>query len=174
MLPGEQMAEQAQQKAQSESSQNSAEIAAVLAVLMAGPPLVMAVQAISAVLKTPVKFVLAAFSILKYKPGKKGSPSAKNPVALARRKNLWFRAAYLLNAVKRLATSDDLKTGLAREKRLYAAHKEAAARRLASAKAVLEMAAETGEDILGWGGILDDRTTADCRWLIGKNFRIDN
>jgi hypothetical protein len=168
------MSEQAQQMAQSESSQHEAEIAAVVAILVAGPPLVTAIQAISAVLKTPKKLALGLLALIKYKPGKKTKATAAGPVAAAIKKNMRFRAAYVINAVRRLADAPDLPAALAREKQLFAAHKEAAARRTAAAKASADMAATSNSRTLGWGGILDDRTTPDCRWLIGKNYSVDN
>jgi hypothetical protein len=167
------MAEQAQQKAQSDSSGNAAEIAAVAAVLAAGPPLITAVGAISAALKTPKKLALAALAAIKYKPGKKGAGKG-GPLAAVKAQNQKFRAAYLINAIKRLADAPDLQTGLKREKALFAAHLKASQRRTDAAKKTLNMSDHTGEGTLGWGGILDDRTTPDCRWLIGKNFDASN
>lgn len=167
------MSEQEQQKAQKAPFQHSAEIAAVLAVLTAGPPLTAAVRAISTALKTPKKFVLALLSVVKYKPGKKVIPG-QGVLAGALKKNLAFRAAYLVNAVQRVAAAPDLATGLAREKQLFAAHLKASKRRIEAAKNTLNQASETGGHLLGWGGILDDRTTPDCRWLIGKNFDAAN
>jgi hypothetical protein len=166
------MAEQAQQKAQSDSSGNAAEIAAVAAVLAAGPPLITAVGAISAALKTPKKLALAALAAIKYKPGKKGA--GKGLLAAVKAQNQKFRAAYLINAIRRLADAPDLQSGLKREKALFAAHLKASQRRTDAAKKTLNMSDHTGEGTLGWGGILDDRTTPDCRWLIGKNFDASN
>lgn len=167
------MSEQAQQKAQSESSHSGAEIAAVAAILAAGPPLAMALKAISAVAKLPKKLVLGVLSVLKYKPGKKALPGS-GIAAEARKRNLRYRAAYLLNATDRLAAADDLDAALQREKALFASHKEASKRRVDSAKGSAKMVVTTRSNILGWGGILDDRTTPDCRWLIGKNYAADN
>jgi hypothetical protein len=163
------MSEQAQQKAQNESSQHEAEIAAVLAILLAGPPLITAVKAISAALKMPKKVVLATLGAIKYKPGKKAIPG-DGPLGLAQKQNLRFRAAYLLNALRRIAAAPDLATGIQREKALFAAHLDASKKRTQAAKASNDMTDSTNSTILGWGGILDDRTTPDCRWLIGKNF----
>lgn len=168
------MAEQAQQKAQKDSSPSGAEIAAIVAILAAGPPLVTAVGAISAALKMPKKFVLGIMSIVKYKPGKKAGSSGADPLTDARKRNLRFRAAYLINAIKRLADAPDLKTGLTRERQLFAAHVQASKRRMDAAKASVKMADDTHSTVIGWGGILDDRTTADCRWLIGKNYAVGN
>jgi hypothetical protein len=164
--------EQDQQKAQQQSLQQDAEVSAVLAVLLSGPPLATAVLAISAVLKTPGKLVLAVLAGMRYKPGKKTLTSGTDPVAAAKRANLRYRAAYLINAVKRLVNAPDLKTALAREKQLYTAHKQASARRVASAQASVRLSNSTGTAILGWGGIQDARTTPDCLWLIGKNYGV--
>jgi hypothetical protein len=164
------MDEQDQQIAQKAPSQHDAEIAAVLAVLLAGPPLIAAIQAISAVLKTPKKLVLGILAAMKYKPGKKALAKGTDPVAAARRENMRYRAAYLAAAVRRLADAPDLGKALAREKALFAQHQQACARRIAAAKGSVNMQTTTSSDTLGWGGILDDNTTPDCRWLIGKNY----
>jgi hypothetical protein len=168
------MTEQAQQKAQKDPSGDAAEIAAVVAILLAGPPLATAVAAISAALKTPKKLILGLLALTKYKPGKKTPATGSDPVADALRKNLRYRAAYLINAVRRLATADDLTAALAREKKLFAAHLGACKRRVDAARKSAAMSDSTGNNILGWGGVLDDRTTPDCRWLIGKNYAADN
>jgi hypothetical protein len=168
------MSEQAQQKAQSESSQQDAEIAAVVAILVAGPPLITAMKAISVAAKLPKKLVLALLAIIKYKPGKKAQAKGSGPVTAALKKNMRYRAAYLINAAQRLAAAPDLEAAIAREKTLFAAHKEASARRTAAAKASVAMATTSHSPVLGWGGILDNRTTPDCRWLIGKNYSVDN
>jgi hypothetical protein len=167
------MSEQAPQKAQNEDLQHAAELAAVLAVLQSGPPLVTAVRAISAALKTPAKFSLALLHITGYKPGKKGSILGSDPVAMTRRANLRYRAAYIIAALVRLSTADDLKAALAREKTLFAAHREACARRLAAAKNTAQLTEQHGP-VLGWSGVLDGNTTPDCRYLIGKNFKAAN
>jgi hypothetical protein len=168
------MSEQAQEKAQEDSSQKDAVIAAVVAILVAGPPLIVAIQAISAATKTPKKLALGLLTAMKYKPGKKAHPKGEDPVMAAHRANLRYRALYILAALQRLATADNLQAALTREKALFAQHQQACARRVAAAKASKKMAAVTHSQLLGWGGILDDKTTPDCRWLIGKNFRADN
>jgi hypothetical protein len=164
------MSEQDQQIAQKDSSAQAAEIAAVAAVLAAGPPLLLAVQAISAAVKKPAKLILGALTVMKYKPGKKTAPAGEDIVSAAHRKNRLYRAAYLLNAATRLASADDFKAALEREKKLFAAHLEASKRRIEAAKKS-QAAADRYGPVLGWGGILDDRTTPDCRWLIGKNYQ---
>jgi SPP1 gp7 family putative phage head morphogenesis protein len=153
---------------------SGAEIAAVAAVLAAGPPLLAAVQAISVAVKTPKKLVLAALAAIKYKPGKMPTVTGSNPLAEIKKKNRLYRAAYLINAVQRLATATDLAAGIQREKQLFSAHVQASTRRTAAAKASIKMTAATHSKILGWGGLLDDRTTPDCRWLIGKNYSADS
>lgn len=168
------MSEQAQEKAQEESIQKEAVITAIVALLVLGPPLVAAIQAISAVTKTPKKLALGLFSAMKYKPGKKALPKGDDIVSAAHRTNARFRALYVLAALQRLATADDLGAAITREKALFKAHKKACARRIAAATATQKMTTVADSKILGWGGIIDDRTTADCRWLIGKNFRADN
>lgn len=167
------MSEQVPEKAPNEDSWSDAAIAAILAILVAGPPLITAVQAISAALKAPKKAVLTALAAMKYKPGKKTLPVG-GVAAATKKQNLKFRAAYLIKAVNRIAAAPDLATGLAREKALFNAHLAASKKRLDAAKASEKMATSTGATVLGWGGILDDRTTADCQWLIGKNYAVSN
>ncbi|MDB4897205.1 MAG: hypothetical protein JWN15_3467 [Firmicutes bacterium] len=169
------MTEQVPQKADPESLQHAAEVAAVLAVLQSGPPLATATRAISVVLKAPGKLVLAVLAgILKYKPGKKSPIGGTRPEDAAKKGNRRYRAAYLINAIKRLAEAPDLKAALAREKTLFTAHKKASTRRIEAAKTSGKLSDITGNSTLGWGGVLDNRTTPDCRWLIGKNYDVAN
>lgn len=95
--------------------------------------------------------------------------------------NAMQRAAYLINAARRLAPSytkrDENARARARfiENRYRAAHEEAERKRSSSARQVAETASEfginaRGELLLGWEAVIDDRTSADCRWANGRNF----
>lgn len=95
--------------------------------------------------------------------------------------NAFRRAAYLVNAVRRLApaaASDDheriLRATMA-EDRYFTAFQEAERRRNTAGRAVAEVAAGYGVDargelLLGWYATLDRRTSADCRWAHERNF----
>lgn len=95
--------------------------------------------------------------------------------------NAMQRAAYLVNAARRLAPAygkrDENARARARfiEDRYRAAHEEAERKRSSSARQVAETASEFGVDargevLLGWEAVIDQRTSADCRWANGRNF----
>ena len=76
-------------------------------------------------------------------------------------------ATYLLAATRRLAAGGPIEA----ERKFWRLHRGAARARRRAAEAVDRAAAQFGP-VLGWHSTLDDRTTADCRWLHGKNFHI--
>lgn len=95
--------------------------------------------------------------------------------------NAFRRAAYLVNAVRRLApavASDDparIHRAQLAEDRYFAAFQEAERRRNSAGAVVAQLAAGYGLDargelLLGWRARLDSRTSADCRWAHGRNF----
>lgn len=95
--------------------------------------------------------------------------------------NAFRRAAYLVNAVKRLAPAfaggdfGRINRASLAEDRYFAAFQEAERRRYVAGERVAQTAAEYGLDargevLLGWNATLDQRTSADCRWADGRNF----
>lgn len=109
-----------------------------------------------------------------------GSPAALVMEQLVNQ-NAFRRAAYLINAVRRLepaAASGDqsrVDRAMRAEDRFQAAHLEAERRRNVAASAVALVASQygindRGELLLGWLAIRDNRTSADCRWAHGRNF----
>jgi len=95
--------------------------------------------------------------------------------------NAFRRAAYLVNAVRRLAPavgSGDVGRIVRAERaedRYFAAFLEAERRRGVAASAVALVASQYGIDangelLLGWQAVLDNRTSADCRWAHKRNF----
>lgn len=108
------------------------------------------------------------------------SPASKVLLQLAT-VNVYRRAAYLVNATRRLAPAalaDQEQALLAarREDRYLDAHIQAEHNRAAAAARVVESlatqagTADTGEPLLGWTAVLDDRTTPECRSAHGRNF----
>lgn len=99
-----------------------------------------------------------------------------------------YRAAYLLNAAKRLGKAyahppaakpgeappspqEALQHALEVERRHLISHTQATRQR-SSAAAAVDTAARTYGPLLSWVAQLDDRTTPDCRKAHGKNFRV--
>lgn len=95
--------------------------------------------------------------------------------------NAFRRAAYLANAVQRLApavASGDLGRIFRAERaedRYFEQFQEAERRRNAAGQRVALLAGNyglnaRGELLLNWRATLDSRTSADCRWAHGRNF----
>ncbi len=94
-----------------------------------------------------------------------------------------WRAFYILAAAERLSRTDDLAHAEKVEEGYFARHVAAEWRRQRAAALVdvtqrllddrTEEAPTTGPPLLGWRAVLDDRTTPECRWADGKNFRAD-
>lgn len=91
----------------------------------------------------------------------------------ARAQEATYRAAYLLNASRRLqaavAAGEDLGAALNRERAYATAHQRAAQNRAQVASDVDDSSRLWGP-VLGWYTVLDDRTSKDCRRANGKNF----
>lgn len=104
-----------------------------------------------------------------------GAPLDVNDSASATSSNLepYFRAAYVLNAARRIERG--LRRGISREELLrkervyFQQHIDAASKRRDAASAVDAAVAKHGLE-LGWYSKLDSRTTAECRAAHGKNF----
>lgn len=95
--------------------------------------------------------------------------------------NAFRRAAYLANAIQRLAPAvasndaDRLFRAERAEDRYFAAFQEAERRRNAAGQQVALLASNyglnaRGELLMNWRATLDSRTSADCRWAHGRNF----
>lgn len=95
--------------------------------------------------------------------------------------NAFRRAAYLANAVQRLAPafasgdSDRIFRAERAEDRYFDQFQAAERRRNAAGQRVALLAGNYGLDargelLMGWGATLDSRTSADCRWAHGRNF----
>lgn len=96
---------------------------------------------------------------------------------------LAWRAIYILAASERLQEAIDLAHAEQVELGYFARHVAAEERRVRAA-ALVDVTArllgdrtEEQEDnkvpLLGWRAVLDDKTTPECRWASGKNFRAD-
>jgi hypothetical protein len=107
-------------------------------------------------------------------PGRGGGPSDVGRAQ--RRRELAFRAAYLLRAAARLTASlgdgASVAEALTAEKPNWKAHVRARASRLAAAQTVADTA-ELNGPLLGWYAHPDDATTPECHAANGANFRAD-
>ena len=112
-----------------------------------------------------------------------GIPYDVGPVQkLEQRQAPAWRALYLVVACQRLALARaagpaELEVARLRESGYFEAHLRAEERRMRSA-ALVDATARLLEDrldepLLGWRAVLDSRTTRECRWAHGRNFRAD-
>src|SRR5512139_350090 len=105
------------------------------------------------------------------------APLAAHDSATATSQGLegFFRAAYILNAAKRIerglakGTPRDV---LIRQERIYFQQHLDAVKKRRSAAVAVDRAAITYGPKLGWYAKLDSRTTAECRAAHGKNFTV--
>ncbi len=99
-----------------------------------------------------------------------------------RQARVW-RAIYILAAAERLNEADDLAHAEEVERGYFARHVAAEERRQRAA-ALVDLTAKLLGDrkeeqvdrkapLLGWRSVLDQRTTPECRWANGRNFRAD-
>lgn len=105
------------------------------------------------------------------------------PVRAQQDEEMYYRAAYLIEAAKRmqatLTANRDLpideasQAAIERERRFLAMHEAARKLRMAAAVAVAQVSREVGGVLLGWWASPDDRTTPECRAAGGHNFRVD-
>lgn len=107
-------------------------------------------------------------------PGTEGPPGAESAPVVTGRREVYYRAAYLVNASKRIFRAvregATLREAAAREKRYFQSHLDAAKNRAAKARAV-DAAARRYGDLLGWRAVMDQRTSGECRAAHRKNFR---
>jgi len=82
-----------------------------------------------------------------------------------------FRAAYLIQAARRIAEADDEAEQKGNESRYFRQHQGAQIKRELGAMRLDAAQAAHGRT-LGWYATLDERTTAECRAAHGKNFDI--
>lgn len=98
------------------------------------------------------------------------------PVRAMRRQNLTRRAAYLLNAARRITTGihqGRTLDALSAESKFLGQHLEASTKRMDAARLVSDQVTQQGSMLLGWYAKMDKKTTAECRDANGKNFRAD-
>lgn len=92
---------------------------------------------------------------------------------VTRRRERYYRAAYVVNAAKRvhrgMRSGQSVQVALRAELVNWKRHLEAVQNRRERATQVDAAAARFGA-LLGWGAVMDARTSADCRQANGKNF----
>lgn len=156
---------------QQPESATDEEIAAILAILLLGYGVKETAQALAGVLLIPVNIALAFLKglgseALKSFTRPTGGTSAR---ALAKKANLRYRAAFIINALRRIAAAPDWKTALKRELGFWKAHTAASARRMTVARRI-DASRKLYGDVLGWYATMDNRTTAECRAADHRNF----
>ncbi len=148
------------------------EVEAILAVLALGYAADKIAGALAAVLKVPLKIVTAFLSAL----GAEALASFTRPTgdgvsarSLAKKANLRYRCAFIINALRRIAKAPDWKTALKREISFWKAHTKASARRMTVARRI-DASRKLYGDLLGWYATLDNRTDPACRAADHRNF----
>ncbi len=100
------------------------------------------------------------------------------------RQNYLWRATYILAAAERLRDAKDVAHAETVEQGYFMRHLAAEERRLRAATLV-DIAATLLNDrkeeqphpdvnLLSWRAVIDDKTTPECRWCNGRNFRADS
>lgn len=105
----------------------------------------------------------------------KAPEGVKSAAQTAREVERTYRAAYLLNAARRLARAlreGEFPQAVQKERNYWVRHLDAQDRRAVAAGRVDNAAAAFGP-LLGWYARNDERTTAECRAANGNNFRVD-
>lgn len=147
---------------------------AVLALLAVNASMEATAGALAAVLAVPVSLCLAFLkqlgsAVLKAFRRVTVKPKQKSAEKIADMANLRYRAAFIKNALKRIAAAPDWKIALKRELDFWKAHIKAGQRRKLMGKRVDFVAKRHGE-LLGWYAKMDNRTSAECRAADGRNF----
>lgn len=156
-----------------------AAVAGLLAVGAAYDSTVKSILTVTASLGLPAMAIKTATRIAMSAPVGDAMPPGSRTDGAARvtaSKERLFRATYLLNAAKRI--NNWFREGIVpteivrRERRHFEAHRQAQARRRKVAREIDAVAARYGSE-LGWYAKMDSRTSAECRWANGRNFRVD-
>lgn len=147
---------------------------AILAILAIGASLEATAAALAVVLAVPLALCLAFLKALgkaALKAFRRATVKPKSPTAegIADLANLRYRAAFIKNALRRIAKAPDWRIALKRELDFWKAHIRAGQRRKLMGKRVDFVAKRHGE-LLGWYAKMDDRTSAECRAADGRNF----
>lgn len=160
-----------QQPQQDDQGATAEEVEAILAVLALGAAVDATAKALAGVLLIPLP-VASAFlagigaSELKAFTQRPKGTSAR---AIALRANLRYRAAFIINALRRIAKAPDWKIALKRELDFWKAHQRASKRRVTMARRI-DAARRLYGDMLGWYAVMDNRTSAECRAADHRNF----
>lgn len=149
-------------------------VEAVLGVLAVGAPVAATAAALAAVLGVAVGVALAFLGALGAAvlasfthATAGGRPTTAAGIAAAA--NLRYRAAFIINALRRIAAAPDMGVAIRREVDFFHAHLRAGERRLVMGRRVDAMRRAHG-DLLGWYAKNDARTSAECRAASGRNF----
>lgn len=155
-------------------------IVAIAGLLIVGAGLAVTAGGIAKLAGLPTKAVTGALEACGGHPLPMSRPSsAQTAYAATKAANRMFRAAFVLNAARRISTGlkagGDLKTLVGKEKHAWGLHRAATARRLLVAKNVDAAAQSYGQrtaqgTLLGWYATVDGRTDATCIAADQTNF----
>jgi hypothetical protein len=105
------------------------------------------------------------------------------PVRAQQSEEAYYRAAYLIEAAKRMQISlyadralppdEAARNAIRDEERYRQMHERARQNRMAAAVDVAKIASDIGSDLLGWMAHPDDKVTPECLAADGCNFSID-
>lgn len=155
-------------------------MAAIAALLIVGAALDVTAAGIAKITRLPLTAVEGALTAAGGHPVPMSQPSTANTAyAATKAANRMFRAAFILNSSRRIATGlragQDLPTLIGKEKAAWNLHKQATSRRLLKAKAVDFAGQSFGHTtpqgtLLGWNAVIDGRTDSTCIAADGTNF----
>ncbi|UTN93011.1 capsid maturation protease [Streptomyces phage Marky] len=160
---------------QQQAPQDDGELTeAILAILAINASMDATAAALAAVLAVPVGLCLAFLkqlgkAALKAFRRATVKPKQKSAEWIADMANLRYRAAFIINALRRILAAPDKKIAMKRELDYWKAHIRAGQRRKLMGRRVDFVAKRHGE-LLGWYAKMDDRTSAECRAADGRNF----
>jgi len=159
------------QPEQGEPQTEEAILALVILALLSGAPAATQTGTITSLLSRlgiPAEASTDALAlVLPHSDDLTGEPSRDPAIGAHRRGEVVRRAAYIVNAARRLARSRDL----AAERRYLSQHLAAKRARQEAAEQVQDMARRVGP-VLGLYAVMDSRTDPLCRLLNGTNFNV--
>lgn len=172
---------QSQQQQQDQQQRSDDQlVAAIAGILIIGASAALTTAGIAKVTGIGENAVKAALDACGGHPVSMPRPTAANTAyAAAKTANRMFRAAFVLNAARRIAkglkAGQPLKDLIDHEQMLWHLHQSATSRRLLMAKGVDAAAQQWGTPspagtLLGWYALIDGRTDGSCIAANGTNF----
>lgn len=155
-------------------------VAAVAGILIVGAGLSITAAGIARVTRLPLDAVTGALTAVGADTVPMARPGlSQTAVTATKAANRMFRAAFVLNASRRISSGmkqgQDLKTLIGKERANWALHRKANARRIIVAKGVDLVGTSMGlptpnGHLIGWYATVDGRTDGTCLAANGTNF----